>query len=153
MKLAIFLFLIEHYWSVVQRRSVPIIGNSMESPSFKEKKIMNFNGAYVLCGKYYRTWKKFIKVSLILSCVRYLIFLHNLLFCPLIKGTVSRDLDGLSEVWMDRALFWRWTSDLLNLSVASWFLTLNFAFFRGAAQKLPVYKLLGQPSFKCIRGC
>jgi hypothetical protein len=50
-------------------------------------------------------------------------------------------------VWMDRALF----GDeplivFLKLFIASWFLTLNFTFFRGIAQRLPHCVQLGQPS-------
>jgi hypothetical protein len=47
---------------------------------------------------------------------------------------------------MDRVLFGDEPWILLYLLfIASWFLTLNFTFFRGIAQRLPLCMQLGQP--------
>ncbi len=61
------------------------------------------------------------------------------------KGTVSRDRAGLFVVWMERALFRGEPLIIFIPIIASWFLTLNFTFFRGIAQRLPLCVQLGQP--------
>jgi hypothetical protein len=70
---------------------------------------------------------------------------------PCFNGTVSRYLDELLVVWMDRAFFGDESLIFLNLSVASWLLTLNFTFFRGVEKRLHLYMLLGQPSCKYVK--
>ncbi len=62
-----------------------------------------------------------------------------------IKGTVSRDWDGLFVVWMERALFRDEPLIIFTPFIVSWFLTLNFTFFRGIAQRLPLCVQLRQP--------
>ncbi len=41
----------------------------------------------------------------------------------------------------------------LKLPVSSWFLTLNFTFRSGIAERFPLCRLMGQPSCKNLRGC
>ncbi len=65
----------------------------------------------------------------------------------MLKGTVSRDWDGLFVVWMERALF---TDEPLTIFIPIYMycflvLTFNFTFFRGIAQRLPLCVQLGQP--------
>jgi hypothetical protein len=63
-----------------------------------------------------------------------------------LKGTLSRDSDGLLVVWMDRALFVGEPLIVFYLSVACWFLTLNFTCFSSVPKSLHLCVLLGQPS-------
>jgi hypothetical protein len=46
---------------------------------------------------------------------------------------------------MERALFRDEPLIIFILFIASWFLTLNFTFFRGSAQRLPLCVQLEQP--------
>jgi hypothetical protein len=50
---------------------------------------------------------------------------------------------------MDRGLFSGESLMVLKLQVASWFITLEFTFFRGIAKRLHLLMLLGQHSCKC----
>jgi hypothetical protein len=48
-------------------------------------------------------------------------------------------------VWIEKALFRDEPLIFFILFIASWFLSLNFPFFRGIAQRLPLCVQLGQP--------
>jgi hypothetical protein len=60
-------------------------------------------------------------------------------------GTVSRDWDGLIVVRMEKAIVKDESLIIFVLIFASWFVTLNFTFFRGIAQRLLLCVQLGQP--------
>jgi hypothetical protein len=68
---------------------------------------------------------------------------------PLLFVSGNSSLTGMSleiemVIWMDRALFGDESliPRFLDLSVASWFLLLNFTFFKGVSKKLPLCILL-----------
>jgi hypothetical protein len=68
----------------------------------------------------------------------FLLLLVNVRKYLFVNGTVSRDWDGLLMVWMDRALFGEEPLIVFITIYCFLVLNLNFTFFRGIAQKLPL---------------
>jgi hypothetical protein len=72
------------------------------------------------------------------------------------KETVSRDFYGLLVMWMNSVLFGDEPLTVVQIVLASWFLTSHLTFFRGSrgsAHSLFHIMSLEHPSCKCVGCC